>query len=92
MLVMVDERQLVTVGYRNGFESEGIALAGFTPIEFIAWIENAPDHELAAVEGFLIGESERRNACARALSHRSQAPVTVRRRLRRCGPQACPRP
>ncbi len=75
MLVMVDERELVMAGYRHGFEGEGIALAGFTPSDFLAWIENAPDHEVAAVEGFVLGTSDDRGACVRALAHRSHAPV-----------------
>ncbi len=75
MLVMVDERELVIAGYHQGFESEGIALSGFSSTEFLSWIENAPEHEVAAIEGFLIGQVERRNECARALCLRSQAPV-----------------
>ena len=75
MLVMVDERQLVAAGYRHGFESEGMALAGFGSADFLGWIGSAPDHEIAAVEAFLLGESESRGACARAIALRSRAPV-----------------
>ena len=75
MLVMVDERELVMSGYRHGFEGEGIALVGFTPADFLAWIASAPDHEVAAVEGFVLGTSDVRGTCARALALRSPAPV-----------------
>ncbi len=75
MLVMVDERQLVIAGYRHGFEAEGVALSGFTGCDFVSWIESAPDHEIAAIEAFLFGESEMRGACARAVGLRSRAPV-----------------
>jgi len=75
MLVMVDERQLVIAGYQCGFESEGVALSGFAPTDFLTWIESAPDHEIAAIEAFLLGDSDQRLACARAVSLRSQAPV-----------------
>lgn len=75
MLLMVDERALVVAGYRTGFEAEGIALTGFAPNEFLTWIENAPAHELAAIEGFLLGDGERRLACARAIALRSRAAV-----------------
>ena len=75
MLVIVDERQLVIAGYHNGFEGEGVAIAGFTSADFLTWIESAPAHEIAAIEGFLLGEADARIACARAIGLRSQAPV-----------------
>lgn len=75
MLVMVDERHLVIAGYQNGFESEGVAVAGFTAADFLAWIENAPPHEVAAIEAFLLGEADTRIECARAIALRSRAPV-----------------
>ena len=75
MLVMVDERQLVIAGYRFGFESEGVAIAGFVGNDFLAWIQSAPTAEIAAVEAFILGESDHRAACARAICLRSQAPV-----------------
>ena len=75
MLVMVDERQLVIAGYQNGFEAEGVAVVGFTPGDFLSWIENAPTHEIAAIEAFLLGDSDERSACARAIGLRSRAPV-----------------
>ena len=75
MLVMVDDRQLVITGYRQGFESEGMALGGFAATDFLSWVDNAPDHEIAAIEAFIIGESEHRPACVRMIALRSQAPV-----------------
>ena len=75
MLVVVDERKLVIAGYRQGFEGEGIASVGFTSADFLVWIENAPDHEVAAVEGLLVGYADDRAGCVRAHGLRSQAPV-----------------
>ena len=68
MLLMVEARRLVIAGYRTGFEAEGVALSGFTPHEFLVWIDTAPAHELAAIEGFLLGDGEERLACARAIA------------------------
>ena len=73
MLLMVEARRLVIAGYRAGFEAEGVALSGFTPHEFLVWIETAPAHELAAIEGFLLGDGEERLACARAIAMRTRA-------------------
>lgn len=75
MLLIVDDRQLVIAGYQNGFAAEGVAVAGFSPVDFLAWIENAPAHEISAVEGFLLGEADARIACAKAIALRSRAPV-----------------
>ena len=77
MLVMVDERPLVIAGYATGFETEGMALAGFAPADFLAWIENAPAAEIAAIEAFLLGDAAERIACARAIALRSQSPVVA---------------
>ena len=77
MLVMVDERRLVMDGYARGFESEGMALAGFTPSDFLAWIESAPMAEIAAIEAFLLGDGDERVACARAIALRTHAPVVA---------------
>jgi two-component system, OmpR family, flagellar system response regulator FtcR len=75
MLVMVDERQLVIAGYKDGFIAEGVSVAGFTPGDFLAWIDSAPLHEIAAIEAFLLGDSHLRIACAKAIALRSRAPV-----------------
>lgn len=75
MLLFVEERELVVAGYKQGFEAEGVALASFTPADLLTWIENAPPHEIAAVEGFILADSALRTACARAIGLRADAPV-----------------
>lgn len=75
MLLLVEERQLVVAGYRQGFETEGVAVASFEATDLLCWIESAPAHEIAAVEGFILGEGKMRIACARAIGLRSQAPI-----------------
>ncbi len=75
MLAMVDERPLVIAGYQTGFEGEGVAFAGFAPDDFLDWIANAPAHELAVIEAFLLGDGAMRIACAKAIALRSRAPV-----------------
>ena len=74
MLVMVEERELVVAGYEHGFAAEGMALVGFTPADFLNWIEGAPATELAAVEAFLLGDSPDRLACARAIARHAAVP------------------
>ncbi len=74
MLVMVEERELVVAGYEHGFAAEGVALVGFTPSDFLTWIESAPATEVSSVEAFLLGDSPVRLACARAITRRAAVP------------------
>lgn len=74
MLVMVEERELVLAGYEKGFASEGVAIAGFKPADFLNWIGKAPAAELATIEAFLLGDTVDRLACARAIAGRATAP------------------
>ena len=75
MLVMVDDRQLVTAGYAMGFKSEGVSATGFTPDDFCEWLQSVPDHEILAVEGFLLGDCEARLTAAKLIRLRSRAPI-----------------
>ena len=75
MLVMADDRQLVTAGYAMGFKSEGVSATGFTPGDFCEWLNSVPDHEILAVEGFLLGDCEERLAAAKLIRARSRAPI-----------------
>jgi two-component system, OmpR family, flagellar system response regulator FtcR len=75
MIVVVDERELVTEGYTSLFGREGIPSAGFDPVEFGEWVNSAADADIRAIEAFLIGQTK--NACdlPRTIRDRSTAPV-----------------
>jgi DNA-binding response OmpR family regulator len=75
MLVMVDDRQLVTAAYATGFKSEGMSAAGFTPEDFDEWLTGATDQEIHAVDGFLLGDCDGRIASAKLIRGRSRAPI-----------------
>lgn len=75
MLVIVDDRSLVTAGYEGGFRAEGVSTTGFRPQEFREWFESASDADLAAIEAFLLGDSRERIQCAKFIRGRSKAPV-----------------
>ncbi|TIX36972.1 MAG: DNA-binding response regulator, partial [Mesorhizobium sp.] len=49
MIVIVDERELVTEGYSSLFDREGVASAGFAPSEFGEWVSSAADTDLRSV-------------------------------------------
>jgi DNA-binding response OmpR family regulator len=75
MLVIIDEREMVTTGYKCRFGSEGVASAGFCPEEFRDWVTSAADMDVVAVEAFLLGDCRDRQAFPRIIRERSQAPV-----------------
>jgi two-component system, OmpR family, flagellar system response regulator FtcR len=75
MIVIVDERDLVTDGYNSLFDREGVATAGFRPQEFEEWVDSAAEDDLKAVRAFLIGECQSSEISPRKIRDRSSAPV-----------------
>lgn len=75
MIVIVDERELVTDGYSSMFDREGVASAGFAPSEFDAWVSSAPEDDLKSVRAFLIGDCRDGTVSPRQIRDRSGAPV-----------------
>jgi len=75
MIVIVDERELVTEGYSSLFGREGVASAGFRPSEFDDWVTSAADDDIKAVRGFLIGDCLDGKIDPRRIRGRSSAPV-----------------
>ena len=75
MLVLIDDREIVAVGYTGGFKTEGFCTTGFCPSDFREWVATAADHDIAAVEAFLIGNCQDRAAFPRSIRERSRAPI-----------------
>ena len=75
MYIIVDERELVTTGYRSGFDREGVSAVGFDPADFNDWIAGAAEEDLGAVEAILIGDCREREALPRLVKSRCRAPV-----------------
>lgn len=75
MIVVVDERELVKEGYTSLFGREGVPSTGFDPHEFGEWVNTAADTDIAAVEAFLIGQTQQVLDLPRAIRDRSTAPV-----------------
>jgi len=75
MYIIVDDRAIVTGGYSSGFDREGVTTAGIDPFEFSEWISKASEHDVEAVEAFLIGDCEGREHFPRMIRERSRAPV-----------------
>ncbi|UIJ72889.1 response regulator transcription factor [Aurantimonas sp. HBX-1] len=75
MIVVVDNRELVTSGYQSLFGREGVSAAGFQADDFREWVETAPDADISAVEAFLLGDFDDRAICPRFIRSRSKAPL-----------------
>ena len=75
MIVVVDERELVTEGYNSLFDREGVACAGFAPGEFDEWVSSAADDDLRSVRAFLIGDCREGTISPRRIRDRTGAPV-----------------
>ncbi|RCS23986.1 DNA-binding response regulator [Phyllobacterium salinisoli] len=75
MIVVVDERNLVTSGYSAWFGREGISTTGFSPADFGDWVDTVAQSDILAVEAFLIGECSNRNHLPIKIRERCSAPV-----------------
>jgi len=75
MIVVVDNRELVTSGYKSLFGTEGVSSAGFGVDEFRDWVESASDTDVSAVEAFLLGDFPERSTFTRLVRSRSAAPL-----------------
>ena len=75
MLVIVDEREMVTAGYACRFGNEGVSAARFRTEEFREWVSTVSDSDLYAVEAFLLGDCQDREVLPKLIRERSRAPV-----------------
>lgn len=75
MIIIVDERRLVTEAYEQSFTREGIAAMGFAATDFNTWVTSAASPDLDAVEAFILGDCQEREDYPRQIRTRSRAPV-----------------
>ena len=75
MIVIVDDRNMVQEGYRAWFDREGVSATGLCPSDFGNWVKTVSDPDIQAVEGFLLGDFQDRNALPKLIKGRSRAPV-----------------
>jgi DNA-binding response OmpR family regulator len=74
MIVIVDERKLVTEGYCSLFYREGVATTSFRSGEFGEWVSSAADEDLKSVHAILIGDCDDEMS-PKTIRHRTRAPV-----------------
>lgn len=75
MIVIVDDRDIVTDAYRTSFDREGISAVGFGAEEFRGWVETAAEEDVRAIDAVLIGELEVPGSLASLIKRRSAAAI-----------------
>lgn len=75
MIVIVDDRNIVTDAFRSSFDREGIPAAGFSGGDFEGWVEAAANEDVMAINAFLLGQCSRPEILARVIKRRSAAAI-----------------
>lgn len=75
MIVIVDDRTLITDAYRVNFGREGVPVAGFCSDEFHGWMSAAAEDDVGSIEAVLIGECGPTQGLARIIKRRCTAAV-----------------
>jgi DNA-binding response OmpR family regulator len=75
MIVIVDDRDIVTDAFRSSFDREGISAVGFSAADFEGWVEAMAREDVIAINAFLIGQCDRPDSLARVIRRRSAAAV-----------------
>lgn len=75
MYVVVDQRNDVVEGYTASFAREGFASVGFGCDEFQEWLHSAADSDITAIQSFVLGDFDGREAVPETIRHHSRAPI-----------------
>jgi len=75
MIIIVDDRSVVTDAFRSSFDREGVAAEGFSSGDFEGWVASAADEDVKAINAFLIGECPQSVSLAGIIKRRSTAAV-----------------
>lgn len=75
MFILVDERISVATEYVAGFGEQGVSALGLRADQFQAWLGATASDEVAAVQGFVLGEYEERPRFTATIRSLTQAPI-----------------
>jgi len=75
VIVIVEERETVKDGYTAWFDREGVSATGLCSSDFDSWVKTVSEHDMLAVEAFLLGDCLERNYLPKLIRGRSSAPV-----------------
>lgn len=77
MYILVDERISVATEYVAGFGEQGVSALGLRAEQFQAWLGATGSDDMAAVQGFVLGEYEERPRFTATIRSLTQAPIIV---------------
>ena len=75
MILIADDRKVISEVYQSGFSQEGIAAEGLAPYELSDWVESASEVDINSVEAFLLGSFSDREAVSQLIKARTKAAV-----------------
>jgi two-component system, OmpR family, flagellar system response regulator FtcR len=75
MIVVVDERPIVSEAYKSSIGREGYTVASFTPDEFVSWFQSSMEIDLGAIDALLLGEFAGRISVTKDIKQRISAPT-----------------
>ncbi|ALE02951.1 response regulator transcription factor [Bartonella ancashensis] len=75
MIVVVDDRRLVTDGYAALFSQEGVATTGLSSTDFSEWISKASSNEVSSIEAVLLGSCKNQIELPKEIRFYSSVPV-----------------
>ncbi|MEX0346151.1 MAG: response regulator transcription factor [Rhizobiaceae bacterium] len=75
MIVIVDEREMVTQGFASLFGREGFSSTGFKTDEFHDWIGSAAGEDLKSIGACLIGQEETKRLSPSSIRKKTGAPI-----------------
>lgn len=75
MYVVVDQRTDVVEGYTASFSREGFAAVGFGSDEFQEWLSSAAENDITAIQSFVLGDFDGREAVPETIRNHSRAPI-----------------
>ncbi len=75
MIVVVDDRSIVTDAYKATFGREGVSVSGFSSNDFRGWVLAAAEEDVGAIEAVLIGECSTAPTLAGIIKKRCAAAI-----------------
>ena len=85
MYVVVDDRSEVIGGYVAALSGEGIAAAGFRPVEFLEWFRAISERDVDAIQTIVLGEFETDINWPGFIRNRASAPIIALSEVRSLG-------
>ncbi|WP_108662819.1 winged helix-turn-helix domain-containing protein [Acuticoccus kandeliae] len=75
MYIVIDSRDVVSNGYKSGFEREGLACTAFFGRDFSDWLQSLSDTDIHAIQAVIVGETPDRLGIPSLVRARAKTPI-----------------